>query len=104
MSIHSNMQKYELQKKVKVGYEPTNKPKYEYQKVTDIEVSISFVAINKRSEDIRFKDCEYSGLTEYKDVSVSDEYRIVSQDGTKYVVKSINTLTRLSQMLLQVVV
>lgn len=71
--------------------------------IADVEVAINFISINKRIENIKYKDCEYTGLTRYKGLNIAKEYKIIVDD-TEYLIKSINENTRLSQWLLQEVI
>lgn len=71
--------------------------------VDDVDLAINFISINKRTEDIKYKDCEYTGITSYKGLNLAKEYKIVLDD-VEYLIKSINENTRLSQWLLQRVI
>lgn len=72
----------------------------------EVMVALQFNSLSKRSDDIRYKDCEYSGLTVYKGLDLSKKYKLVpkGEDGLEYLIKSVNELARLSQYLLQAVV
>lgn len=78
------------------------KLKDNYVFLDNIQVTINFISMNKRSEDIRFKDCDYTGLTYYKGLDLSKDYKLVGK--VSYKIVSINEVTRLSQYLLKVVI
>lgn len=70
----------------------------------DVDVAINFISVNRRGEDVRYKECEYSGLTLDKDLLLTTDYKLVDILGNEYEIKSINALARLTQLLLKVVV
>ena len=77
------------------------KLKDNYVFVDNIQVAINFISINKRNEDIRFKDCNYTGLTLYKGLDLSKTYKLVGE--LQYEIVSVNEFCRLSQYILKVV-
>ena len=77
------------------------KLKDNYVFLDNIQVAINFISMNKRTEDIRFKDCDYIGLTLYKGLDLCKDYKLVGK--VSYKIVSINEVTRLSQYLLKVV-
>jgi hypothetical protein len=74
-----------------------------YVYIKDIKATVNFISITKITDDIRYKDCEYMGLTEDKDFDVSKNYMLISDSGC-FIAKSINVLTRFTQMYLQAVI
>lgn len=75
-----------------------------YVYMRDVDVAINFISVNRRGEDVRYKECEYSGLTLDKDLLLTTDYKLVDILGNEYEIKSINALARLTQLLLKVVV
>ena len=76
-----------------------------YEVIETIYVAVNFITVNRMSEDIRYKNCQYTGLTRYKGLDIAKEYKLVSADGnTAYYIRSINEITRLSQYLLEAVI
>lgn len=72
--------------------------------VENILVALNFISMSGMNEDIRYKDCDYSGLTRYKDFIPGNEYKIIATaTAVEYRVHSFNTLTPFSQLVLQVV-
>lgn len=78
------------------------KLKDNYIFLDNIQVAINFISINKRNEDIRFKDCNYTGLTYYKGLDLTKKYKLVGK--LQYEIVSINEFGRLSEYLLKVVI
>lgn len=77
-----------------------------YEFVRDVMVAIHFNSMNRINDDIRYKDCQYSGVSSYKGLDLKKQYKLVSKEneGAGYLIKSINELSRLSQYLLQAVI
>lgn len=78
------------------------KLKDNYIFLRNIDVAINFISMNKRNTDIRFKECDYTGLTHYKGLDLAKKYKLVGK--LQYEIISINEITRLSQYLLKVVI
>jgi len=105
MSLNGRMKPYDLY---------VNKPiEDEYGHQTDnyvfdceVMVAIHFNSMNRVNDDIRYKDCQYLGVSSHKGLDLKKQYRLVPKDGegAGYFIKSINELTRLSQYLLQAVI
>lgn len=71
-----------------------------------IPVIVNFTNLNIKTDDIRYKDCEYSGLSNLKGLDLSKQYKLVLSSDIKvqYIIKSINEFTRYSQYILQRVI
>ena len=73
--------------------------------VDNILATLNFISLNRMNDDIRYKGCDYSGLTRYKDLDISKDYKIVAHaTEIEYRVHSINDIARFTQLILQVVV
>lgn len=68
-----------------------------------IYVAINFISINKISNDIRYKDCEYTGLTKYKGLDITKKYKI-KNDTFDFSIESFNEFTPYSQYILKRVI
>lgn len=101
--INRQMQKCKLYKNQKIP-DKYNKLVDNYVYTKDVDVAINFISVNRRGEDLRYKDCEYSGLTLDKELLPNANYKIVDEQGNEYEIKSINLTPRLTQLLLKVVV
>ena len=105
MSINSRMKPYNLYVNSPIadgyGHQTDN-----YVLEGEVMVALQFNSVTKRSDDIRYKDCEYSGITAYKGLDLSKKYKLVpkEEESVEYLIKSVNELARLSQYLLQAVV
>ena len=70
--------------------------------VNRIMAAVNFLSADKMSDDIRYKDCRYTGLTKCKGLNIGKEYKLIPVGQDKaYLIKSINEITRLAQYLLQ---
>lgn len=101
--ISRQMQSYKLYKNQKVP-DKYNKLVDSYVYMRDVDVAINFISVNRRGEDLRYKECEYSGLTLDKGLLLNADYKLIGKDGHEYEIKSINPIPRLTQLLLKVVV
>lgn len=101
--ISRQMQSCKLYKNQKVP-DKYNKLVDSYVYVRDMDVAINFISVNRRGEDLRYKECEYSGLTLDKELLPNANYKLVDEQGNEYEIKSINPIPRLTQLLLKVVV
>ena len=105
MSVNSRMKPYGLYVNNpiddKYGSMTDN---YEFEQ--EVMVAVHFNSMNRINNDIRYKDCQYSGVSSYKGLDLKKQYKLVPKDGEGegYFIKSINELTRLSQYLLQAVI
>lgn len=105
MSINSEMKPYNLYvnnpKENSYGQMVDN---YVFEK--EVMVALYFNSINKISNDIRYKDCQYTGLTRCKGLDLSKEYKLIpkEKESPEYIIKSINELSRLTQYILQAVI
>lgn len=72
-------------------------------KVNDIEVAINYVSYNQINDDIRYKDCNFTGLTDYKEFNFKNQYKISDKDNN-YLIKEINLISRYTILTLQSVV
>jgi len=77
-----------------------------WQLVKTIPVIVNFTSLNIKTDDIRYKDCEYSGLANYKGLDLRKKYKLVlnSDNTVQYLIKSINEFARYSQYILQRVI
>lgn len=77
-----------------------------YEFACEVMVAIHFNSMSRINDDIRYKDCQYSGVSSHKGLDLEKQYKLVPKDnqGTGYFIRSINELTRLSQYLLQAVI
>lgn len=71
--------------------------------VGEVMAVLGFLSVNQRIDDIRYQDCQYTGLTPYKGFDIKKEYKLIpkEQEKTEYHIKSINQVARLTQLLLQ---
>ena len=78
--------------------------KWELIKV--ITVMVNFTDVKRLTDDIRYKDCEYTGLTAYKEMDIAKQYKLVCKEDTteQYIVRSVNNIGRYSQCILQRVI
>ena len=74
-----------------------------YVYVMDIDVAVHFLSQNRVMNELRFKDCQHSGLTQFKGFDLGKEYKLVGGDQF-YFIKSINDITRYTQLLLERVI
>lgn len=74
-----------------------------YEKILKINADINFSTMALKIDGERFKDCEYVGTTDYKDFDLSKDYKLVYGNIT-YEIKSINTVSRRTQLILRRVV
>jgi len=51
---------------------------------------------------LKYRDCEYTGLTAYKEFDLEKEYLIICENKS-YKIAAINTFGRLTQLILQAV-
>lgn len=81
-----------------IGYQKDN-----FVPVGEVMAAVNFVSYSQLQQEQRFKDCRYSGLTAYKGFRPEKEYKLVPKEdiGLEYCIKSINQLSRLTQILLQ---
>ncbi|AMJ40695.1 hypothetical protein [Anaerotignum propionicum] len=77
-----------------------------YEFLCQVMVAIHFNSMGRVNDDIRYKDCQYLGVSSHKGLDLKKQYKLVPKDGegAGYFIKSINELTRLSQYLLQAVI
>lgn len=105
MSINSRMRPYNLyiNKPVKDGYGHLED---NYVLQGEVMVALHFNSINNATGDIRYKDCQYTGLTRHKGLDLKEQYKLVPKDTEtpEYIIKSVNELSRITQYLLQAVV
>lgn len=73
--------------------------------VGEVMAAVNFVSMTRITDDIRYKDCQYTGITRHKGLNLSKEYKLVPKGQTKpeYFIRSINELSRLTQYLMQAV-
>ena len=76
-----------------------------YEKVETISVAINYNSQIIKTDNLKYKDCEYTALTDYKDFELDKEYLIVC-DNIRYKVVSFNfnTFGRLTQLMLKAVI
>ena len=75
----------------------------DWELVKEINVRVEFNSMSKASDDIRYIDCQYIGVSDYKGLDLSKEYKIEKQ-GISYLIKSINEWSRYSFYLLERVI
>ena len=71
--------------------------------VEKIFVAINQISIKQMNDDIRYKDCQFTGLTEYKGFTLHMDYKLVCGND-EYLIKDINQISRLTQLTMQVIV
>ena len=105
MSINRQMLPYSLyvSEPIKDKYGHVND---DWKYVTEVMVAVNFINNQQITGDIRYKDCQYSGITKCKGFDLKKNYKLVPkwQESREYLVKSINELSRLTQFLLQAVI
>ena len=101
MSINSKMKPYHLYVNEPVLDQYNNRVD-NYIFVGEVMAFIAFVSSARAAQDIRYKDCQYIGLSKTKGLDLSKEYKLIPKEEMKpeYLIKSINEFTRLAQYLL----
>ena len=61
---------------------------YNFEKGS-VNFNIYFNSINKISSDIRYKDCQYTGLTRHKGLDLSKEYKLIpkEKESPEYIIR-----------------
>jgi len=100
--INAQMQSFELYEnqpsKSEFGIKEDN-----WIKIADINVAVNYIGYNKVNDDIRYKDCKYTGLTSYKDLDISKDYKLV-RNNISYLIQEINLIPRYTQLTLEAVI
>lgn len=105
MSLNGRMKLYDLYVNNPIETDYGNMiDNYEFH--CEVMVAIHFNSMSRINNDIRYTDCQYSGVSHYKGLDLKKQYKLVPKDneGDEYFIKSINELSRLSQYLLQAVI
>lgn len=71
--------------------------------IKPINVRIEFNNMSLGTDNIRYKDCNYIGISDNKGLDVKRNYKI-EKDGISYTIKSINEFSRYSVYLLERVI
>lgn len=105
MSINSDMKPYLLYVNCPTRDEYGGLQDH-YVFVREVMVALYFRSVNRRDGDIRYQECDYSGVTRYKGLDLKKKYKLIpkGRQDIEYLIESINELTRLCQYLLRAVV
>lgn len=73
-----------------------------YLAIDEILIAINYNTQIWKTDDLKYRDCEYTGLTAYKEFDLEKEYLIICENKS-YKIAAINTFGRLTQLILQAV-
>ncbi len=68
-----------------------------------IDVAINYSQLTAVQDDVIYIQRIYKGLTSYKDFDMEKEYKL-KFDGRNYCIKEFNTITRFTQLELELIV
>lgn len=103
--INRQMKPYLLYEK-RPGADALGRPTNDFILVGEVMAAVNFLSYSQIHQLERYRDCRYTGLTAYKGFQPGKEYKLVPKEtyDWDYLVKSVNTCTRLTQLILQEVI